>query len=147
MSDGGGSTGEPLYNETPVLVGAEASSIDELSDHSDRSPSGSDLNSPPPSESQTNEITALSMAFRQLMTAISCRVLSLADATHQSVTNTHRRIELDQIAKADLQIKELNNVIAQCEGLESELLKIRQIGEIAADFKIRLQSLEKQLRR
>jgi hypothetical protein len=92
---------------------------------------------------QNNEITMLSNAFRHLMNKLSNRVLYLAETTHKSVSNSHKRIELNELAAADRQIKELKDIIAQCEGLENELLKIRQIGEIANDFKTRIQVIEK----
>jgi hypothetical protein len=96
---------------------------------------------------EASEITLLSIAFRNLMDKISSRVQYLAETTHKSVSNSHKLIENDQIAQADRQIKQLEEVIAQCDGLESELLKIRQIGEIASAFKLRIQVLERQLSR
>lgn len=95
--------------------------------------------------SESSEITALSVAFRNLMDKIYSRVSYLAQVTNKSVSNTYKSIESEQIAHVDRQISQLEEVIAQCDGLESELLKIRQIGEIASAFKERIRLIEKRL--
>jgi hypothetical protein len=91
------------------------------------------------------EVAQLHQNFSQLVEGISQRVNSLSESARKSVMATHRHLLDDEIARADKQIGELKNVMAQCDELEVELLKIRQIGEIARGFKDRILDLEVKL--
>lgn len=97
------------------------------------------------SEDEYN-VNQLSQDFASLLEAINHRVHELADATQASVESKHRAVLRTEMLQADEQIAQLNRVLKLCDELEHEFLKIRQIGEIASDFRNRLARVERQLK-
>lgn len=94
-------------------------------------------------EAYQDQIASLSRHFRLLIEQMTRRVQYLSENANESVLSTQRQLESNEIAQADKQMNRARQVLKQCDELEDEFLKIRQIGEIAKGFRGRIAALEK----
>ncbi|ANB12654.1 hypothetical protein AWJ20_916 [Sugiyamaella lignohabitans] len=85
--------------------------------------------------------------FAELVSAVGNRINEMSETARKSVASNHQHLVRNEIAIADDQMAQLKSVLTECDDLELELMKIRQIGEIAKSFKIRMLAIEEQLAR
>lgn len=96
-------------------------------------------------EAYQDQIASLSHHFKVLIEQMTRRVQYLSENANESVLSTQRQLEANEISEADKQMRRAREVLKQCDELEDEFLKIRQIGEIARGFRERISALEKSL--
>lgn len=132
---------EGYYATGVYLEDAQRGDYEELEEHAEETITDDDQST----KSSGNELINLSRDFNELVAAIINRVQELTETTNKSVQYTYNQIERNDIRAANDQIRQLRDIIKQCDELEVDFLKIRQIGQIALDFKQRLQAIERSL--
>jgi spore germination protein YaaH len=132
---------EGYYVTDVYLEDTQRGDYEELEEHAEETITDDDQST----KSSGNELINLSRDFNELVAAIINRVQELTETTNKSVQYTYNQIERNDIRAANDQIRQLRDIIKQCDELEVDFLKIRQIGQIALDFKQRLQAIERSL--
>lgn len=90
-------------------------------------------------------VAQMSSDFKELLSAISNRVNELSQQAKFSALSTHMQLRQTQIRSADVQIKELRKVMDMCDDLETELLKLQHLAEIASDYRSRIANIDSAL--